>query len=111
MSVVIYSEENGVFLGHAMGLAFWSALDPAGQESAPTFDTPEHAYKFIGSWLPGACPADVKAVDVVPDTEGPDGNITYASANACIAAGLPGWLTELTADMHARHYGERPSMH
>ena len=36
-AIVIFHEEMGVYLGNALGLGFWSMLDPAGQTSAVCF--------------------------------------------------------------------------
>jgi hypothetical protein len=89
MAVVIYSEENGVYLGSAMGLGFWSKLDPIGQPAATTFDDEAQAQTHMDSWE-GGRPADVRLVPVVAD----DG--FYASIAACVRAGLPGWVDEET---------------
>jgi hypothetical protein len=88
MAVVIYSKENGVFLGECFGLGFWTNLDAAGQPSAVTFPSEADARDYMETWSTPA-PADVKLVEVVPD-DGPSG----ASAAACMRAGLPGWLVE-----------------
>lgn len=97
-----------------MGLAFWSELDSAGQESAPVFDSAQDAIKFLHGWPVEARPPslmkDINFVNVVPDLN-LDGGAKYASAQACMAAGLPGWITELSVDLHHQIYGERPSMH
>ena len=81
MRVVMYHLEYGIFLGEALGLAFWSKLDPCGQSSAPTF-THEAVSDFVGCMkLRGT----VQYVPVMPD----DGD--YATRRACVAAGLPDW--------------------
>lgn len=40
MKYVLYSKEAGVYLGHCIGLGFWSNWDCAGQEYAVLFDEP-----------------------------------------------------------------------
>lgn len=89
MSVVIYSEEAGVYLGGAFGMGFWSKLDPVGQDAACTFESAELAASLIEEHA--GFPEDVTFVSVCPDMA--DG---YASIAACMAAGLPGWLDEYT---------------
>lgn len=50
--VVITHKEMGIFLGEAMGMAFWSMLDAAGQYLAPTFEDDEDARDLVRSWVP-----------------------------------------------------------
>lgn len=88
--VVIYSEELGVYLGGAMGMGFWSKLDPCGQMAACTFPSEAEARHHISIAQDGGFPEDVRFVPVMPD----DG--TYASIAACVKVGLPGWLDEDT---------------
>ena len=85
MSVVIYSEEDGVYLGCALGLSFWSNLDPVGQPSAVTFADESEADAHMRTWANGR-PEGVRLVSVEAD----EGN--YASIAACVRAGLPGWV-------------------
>lgn len=114
MACVIYSEKYGVFLGTAMGLAFWSKLETAGQEAAPVFDSADEAMGFLATWPELSGPSDemlgVEFVQVVPDVRN-EGGASYASNAACIAAGLPGWITEIPVGDHERIYGERPVLH
>ena len=42
---VIVHERDGVFVGYAMGFAFFSALDPAGQTHAVAFNSRDDAYE------------------------------------------------------------------
>lgn len=111
-SVVIYSEKMGVFLGVAMGLAFWSKLDAAGQIAAPVFEGKDDAYDFLAQW--GAKAVEdlgvVTTVPVAPDLVRPNG-MKAASIQACVRAGLPGWLSPTTADQDEHIFGDRPSMH
>ena len=50
--VVIVRDEAdwGVYLGHAMGLGFWTLMDTAGQSTAPVFDSEEPAREHVRSW-------------------------------------------------------------
>jgi len=86
-NVVIYSERYGIYLGSVLGLGFWSKLDSAGQTSACTFESEQSACEFISSSNPGSFPADLQFIKIIPDQK--DG--TYASIEACVRAGLPGW--------------------
>jgi hypothetical protein len=47
---VLTHPEWGIYLGHALGLGFWTLLDVVGQEQACVFDTVEQARKHIASW-------------------------------------------------------------
>ena len=91
--IVIYSEELGVYLGHCLGLGFWSKLDPVGQDKAPLFDDEVQAQAHIDSWdekptfdyrfvSVEQCTLDVNPLR----SPGP-----YADIGACVRAGLPSW--------------------
>lgn len=108
MACVIYSDEYGVFLGVAMGMAFWSRLDSAAQEAAPVFESADEARAYLSTWQGDS--SLVEFVTVVPDVCSGEG-VAYASSAACIAAGLPGWLTDVPAEVYERIYGERPLVH
>ena len=83
MRFVIYHPERGIFLGEAMGLGFWSKLDPVGQTHAVTFES-----EGIGRFAVGRfSPDDQTECVLVPVTTGN----SYALSNECAAAGLPGW--------------------
>lgn len=88
MSVVIYHEKDGIYLGSAMGFGFWSKIDPVGQPSAVTFPDQATAEAYMGTW-DGEHPQDVQFIEVATDRDG------YASVEACVQAGLPGWIDEL----------------
>lgn len=83
-AVVLYTEEDGVYLGGFLGLGFWSKVDSAGQAAAVTFPTMEAAEAHIATWECGR-PEGVRFVPVVPDCG------EAASIASCVAAGLPGW--------------------
>lgn len=87
MAVVIYTEDEGVYLGCCFGLAFWSKLDPVDLPGAVTFPTVDDVEKHMAEWESGR-PPDAALVKVEPDL--PD---DYASIEACMRAGLPEWLT------------------
>lgn len=50
MRTVITHPEMGVYVGHCLGLGFWTLLDSAGQPSATTFDNELDAREHIASW-------------------------------------------------------------
>jgi hypothetical protein len=90
MSVVIYSEAKGVFLGTWLGLSLWSKFDHADHKSAVTFASEQVANEFIATWKDK--PADIRCVAVEPDED------NFASEKACRAAGLPGWLAPIATE-------------
>jgi hypothetical protein len=81
--------EFGVYLGHCMGMGFWSKLDPVGQAYACTFKDEAQMREFIQMWetpIP-----DIKAVRVLTQEKvGTDGSC-YATIPEVIEAGLEGW--------------------
>ena len=84
---VIYHNEMGVFLGHCMGMGFWSALDAVGQEEAVAFLPNEatQAITDITSNLEGIF--ELKEVTNIQYKDGAH----YASMEECMKAGIPAW--------------------
>lgn len=89
MSIVITHPEHGILLGTCLGMCFWSKVDPVGQPSAVTFDDEKQAKEFMATWDDGV-PAHIAFHAVVPD----DG--VYVTIAGCVAAGLEGWIDEIT---------------
>lgn len=87
MAVVIYHEEDGVFLGQFQGLGFWSKIDPGAQSEAVTFPDAAAAEEFMATWDCGR-PDGVRLVPVEESSRG------AASIANCVKAGLPGWIDE-----------------
>lgn len=83
-SIVISSADWGVYLGTAMGMGFWSNLDPVGQDVACTFESEEQAKEIIASW-DSQPPADTKFTLVEAKHE------FHATIPECVNAGLPAW--------------------
>lgn len=82
---VLYAPVEGIYLGSTMGFGFWSKLDPAGQDSAVTFENEEAACKFARTRcrsVVGAKPVKVEVDEAAPE---------YASIDQCEKAGLPRW--------------------
>jgi len=82
---IIYHDEMGIYLGSAMGMGFWSKMDPVGQTHAVTFDSPEQAKEVIATWDEPVVNCRFILVDIAEPI--------YASMDECLAAGLPGWET------------------
>lgn len=85
-SVVIYSKRDGIYIGSALGLGFWSNIDPVGQLSACTFESESIAREYISECKNSFNQSDLQFIEVEPD-EG-----RYATVVACVKAGLPGWV-------------------
>lgn len=53
---ILIHKSDGIFLGHAMGLAFFSVLDAVGQTQAVTFESLEAGHAFLAEtgnvWTP-----------------------------------------------------------
>lgn len=81
---ILYCDEWGVFLGVAVGMAFWSKLDPVGQLSAPTFLCAEDARPLFEAFPR----QDIRMIEVVADLG------DAASITECVRVGVPGWLSE-----------------
>ena len=62
--VVITHPEMGIFVGAAMGFAFWSMLDTGGQYQVVTFEDEEDAREFVGEWVPAQDPDTYNYVEV-----------------------------------------------
>lgn len=91
MAVVLVHPEFGIFLGHCMGLTFWSKLDPVGQSSAPTFESPEALTAALATWLAPLGDKERMHAHPVHADSG-----SYASIASCAAAGLDPWQDEVT---------------
>ena len=85
---VIVHEIDGIFVGHAMGHAFYSNIDCVGQCCVATFESEEQCATFISDT--GDFPMDM--FKVIP-VEVSDKDPTYAHPDELDAAGL-GHLTE-----------------
>lgn len=67
--VVIVHDEMGVFVGAAMGFAFWSMMDTAGQHTAVTFEGETDAREFVAEWVPAQDPDAYRYVPVQTATD------------------------------------------
>ena len=99
--IVIYNRSYGVYLGSALGLGFWSKLDPAGQDAAVTFPSVREAKRAVSNWE--TRPTSIQYKQVRGDITKTDGSI-YASVEACFRAGLPGWDPWLAAILGRDRY-------
>jgi len=82
--VILHHKQMGIYLGSALGFGFWSKLDPAGQDSAWTFESISQAKDAIASW---DSPVEHPLFTYV-ETEG-----EFASIQQCMDVGLEGWDT------------------
>ncbi len=84
---VIYHDTDGVYLGNALGLAFFSMLDPVGQSEAVAFDTRSAAAEHVASWqVPESSPKqNYRFIEVDVTNRG------TATMESCVRAGLPAW--------------------
>jgi len=92
MSYVLVHRDNGILLGHCLGMLFWSKLDPVGQPAAVTFPSQAEVDRALSTWL---APLQqerehMRLHEVVAD----DG--LYATVASCAAAGLEPWQDEIT---------------
>lgn len=87
MAVVIVSPIDGIYIGNCMGLGFWTKIDPVGQPAVVTFSSVAEAEEHMSTWECGR-PDGISFHEVVPD----DG--VYASIQACVHAGLEGWIDD-----------------
>jgi hypothetical protein len=96
--LLVVHPEYGVYIGSAMGAAFWSRVDSIGQDSAYTFASHESAQCFI-DYCAGQVPGFVAGtLAVMPDSK--DG--LYASIQACVHAGTEGWVDKDTPVANCR---------
>lgn len=92
MRYLIVHKTDGILLGHCLGFAFFSKLDPVGQDEACTFTDVKQATDFLSlfhSIQDGNNKfQDYTFVPVVPSI----GN--YASVEDCVKAGQEPWSCE-----------------
>lgn len=96
---VIHHADLGVYLGTwaAAGFHHWSAEPsaPAAIDFAPCFEDLQQVQQLLSEWKQSiGFLAKIRPVQVLPDvasdSEPPK---RYASVRACMAAGLPGWIS------------------
>ncbi|MFF2531222.1 hypothetical protein ACFVS2_20180 [Brevibacillus sp. NPDC058079] len=86
----VYSEQDGVFLGHIMGMSLWSYIDTAGQDAAIAFSTKELAQEVMER-----DGFSMDLLELIPvEITGKRGSALYASIEACIKAGIPAWSSD-----------------
>ena len=86
--VIVVHPEWGVCLGCALGLVYWSNIDPVGQPCAVTFADEQDARQWFSDTTMHRIVYALRFIPVVPD-EG-----IHASAAVCAAAGAPSWIVE-----------------
>jgi len=90
--VVIVHPEMGIYLGGALGMGFFSKLDPVGQDCAATFEGLLEARRHIQSWDTNNDPKDYKCVRVFTKER------NYATVAECMLAGLDYWDSRTAID-------------
>lgn len=90
MTVVIIHPEWGLFVGVSMGLAFWSALDCVGQDTAPVMPTEDDARQFTSTWCLSTDPQTFTYHPVQAAKH-------WATIEELDAAGLSEWTVPLKA--------------
>jgi hypothetical protein len=98
---VITHPEMGVYLGSAVGFAFWTLLNPVGQDMAVTFTSKNQARQCVLSWDTCNNPRDYCFVEV---TTAGDGYATIAELKAARLGPLLGDM-EIDALRHAKAAG------
>jgi hypothetical protein len=98
---VITHPEMGVYLGSAVGFAFWTRLNPVGQDRVVTFTTKNQARQHVLSWDTCNNPRNYRFVEVNTAMDG------YATITELKAAGLHTLLGEMEIDAlrHAKAAG------
>ncbi len=91
--IILFSKDQGVYLGSFIGLGFWSNLDSVGQVSAVTFKNESEAKRFVESW---ECepPADLQYLSVKTVSE------HSATIKECVEAGADAWVPDTEATKH-----------
>lgn len=82
---VIAHNDDGVYLGNALGLAFFSNLDAVGQNEAVAFPDEATAQEHLNAWPAPSKDSGYRFV-CVEMTER-----NTATIEACVKAGLPAW--------------------
>ena len=85
---VLWTQEEGVYLGSCMGFGFWSKLDSVGQDCAATFESREQALEYAKTWnsqMLGLNTREIQCEDSY-----------YATIEECVAAGLPRWEPDMS---------------
>lgn len=103
--------EHGIFLGTCAGLGFWSAVDPAGQDEAPTFPTEATIQAHLDSWdEPPVGPERLryKAHEVIiPRSRINKDGSAYATLADVREAGLEPWDPAHDPDFNPAPYATR----
>lgn len=64
MAIVITHERFGIYIGHCMGLGFWTRLDCAGQDRAGVFENLGQAQQHVAYWNDNADQGEFEYVEV-----------------------------------------------
>lgn len=110
VSFVLYHEELGVFLGMTDRplVMFWSRhIEVAPLDVAPCWDDREVMFQMVREWggMPAKFLEKLQPRAVIADVF-PGADRKFASARACAAAGLPGWLSEHSVGVDVEIVGD-----
>ena len=97
--VVIVCAAKGIYLGRSLWVYLWSDLDPAGRQTAATFESVALARSFISGFRTERNPDAYRYVPVDPDCG------QYASLAALRSAGLGEYLGVMEAD--AKYFAQQ----
>lgn len=89
--IAIVHPEWGIFLGVGMGLAFWSAIDCVGQETAPLMTDEAEAQTFLDQW-------DTTIDKSVFTFHAVQAVAVWATIEELDAAGLSAWTAPMKAE-------------
>jgi len=102
MAVVITHPEMGVYVGHGLGMGFWTRLDSVGQDAVVCFPSEAAARAHVASWYADSSAPpqnDPDAYGYAPVTPSSTrGRETYADVAALREAGLGHLLGGMEAD-------------
>jgi hypothetical protein len=87
--IVITHDEMGIYLGNALGFAFWSLVESAEQDSACTFADEEQARKHTDKWQDSNDNSVYKYVEVFTADE------FYATVAELTEAGMGDMLGDM----------------
>jgi len=90
---LLLSPIGGLFIGHGMGMAFFSKQEDAGQSRVVTFSSEETATDFALTYLSACGPLEAMPVEVAGEQ--------YATIPELIASGYKDHLGLLLANVQA----------
>lgn len=96
MPCILSHADEGVFLGAAMGFAFWSNNTPSMAGQAAVFDSENDAREFVASWTQGLDMKTKLAYTYVSEED--LAKFGGATPALCKQPGLPEWDPDAADD-------------